>query len=86
MTHTSPGQIHVMHTETPPIRALLPGRCFRFEAVDASHGFEFFQVEGLMARVKWMSPDDAPPRPRSHQVLGVMLEGETWLLDTNQQK
>lgn len=40
-----------------------------------------FQVEGLMARVKWMSPDDAPPRPRSHQVLGVMLEGETWLVD-----
>ncbi len=47
-THTSPGQIHVMHTERPPIRALLPGRCFRYEAVDASHGFEFFQVEGLM--------------------------------------
>jgi phenylalanyl-tRNA synthetase alpha chain len=47
-THTSPGQIRVMHQETPPIRALLPGRCFRYEAVDASHGFEFFQVEGLM--------------------------------------
>ncbi len=38
-THTSPGQIHVMRTERPPIRALLPGRCFRYEAVDASHGF-----------------------------------------------
>ncbi|HSG85727.1 MAG TPA: phenylalanine--tRNA ligase subunit alpha [Candidatus Limnocylindrales bacterium] len=47
-THTSPGQIEVMHRERPPIRALLPGRCFRYEAVDASHGFEFFQVEGLM--------------------------------------
>jgi phenylalanyl-tRNA synthetase alpha chain len=47
-THTSPGQIHVMRTETPPIRALLPGRCFRYEAIDASHGSEFFQVEGLM--------------------------------------
>jgi phenylalanyl-tRNA synthetase alpha chain len=47
-THTSPGQIHVMHTETPPIRALLPGRCFRYEATDASHASEFFQVEGLM--------------------------------------
>jgi phenylalanyl-tRNA synthetase alpha chain len=47
-THTSPGQIRVMHDETPPIRALLPGRCFRYEAVDASHAFEFFQVEGLM--------------------------------------
>ncbi len=47
-THTSPGQIRVMHQEGPPIRALLPGRCFRYEAVDASHASEFFQVEGLM--------------------------------------
>ena len=47
-THTSPGQIRVMQTETPPIRALLPGRCYRYEAIDASHGSEFFQVEGLM--------------------------------------
>ncbi len=47
-THTSPGQIRVMQTTKPPIRALLPGRCFRYEAIDASHGSEFFQVEGLM--------------------------------------
>jgi phenylalanyl-tRNA synthetase alpha chain len=47
-THTSPGQIRVMRTVTPPIRALLPGRCFRYEAIDASHASEFFQVEGLM--------------------------------------
>jgi phenylalanyl-tRNA synthetase alpha chain len=47
-THTSPGQIHVMRTVEPPIRAILPGRCFRYEAIDASHGSEFFQVEGLM--------------------------------------
>ena len=47
-THTSPGQIRVMQAMKPPIRALLPGRCFRYESVDASHGFEFFQVEGLM--------------------------------------
>ena len=47
-THTSPGQIHVMRTVKPPIRAILPGRCFRYEAIDASHGSEFFQVEGLM--------------------------------------
>ena len=31
-----------------PIRVITPGRCFRYEAVDASHGFEFFQVEGLV--------------------------------------
>jgi N-hydroxyarylamine O-acetyltransferase len=41
-----------------------------------------FQVEGLMARVQWMLPADAPPRPRSHMVLGVTLDGETWLADS----
>jgi phenylalanyl-tRNA synthetase alpha chain len=47
-THTSPGQIHVLQSTKPPIRALLPGRCFRYESIDASHSTEFFQVEGLM--------------------------------------
>jgi phenylalanyl-tRNA synthetase alpha chain len=47
-THTSPGQIRVMQTVKPPIRVLLPGRCFRYESIDASHASEFFQVEGLM--------------------------------------
>jgi phenylalanyl-tRNA synthetase alpha chain len=47
-THTSPVQIRAMHAMTPPIRVITPGRCFRYEAVDASHGFEFFQVEGLV--------------------------------------
>ncbi|MGH2382501.1 MAG: phenylalanine--tRNA ligase subunit alpha, partial [Candidatus Limnocylindria bacterium] len=47
-THTSPGQIRVMHQEKPPIRALLPGRCYRYEAIDASHASEFFQVDGLV--------------------------------------
>ncbi len=47
-THTSPGQIRVMHAAEPPIRALLPGRCYRYEATDASHASEFYQVEGLM--------------------------------------
>jgi phenylalanyl-tRNA synthetase alpha chain len=47
-THTSPGQIRVMRATVPPIRALLPGRCFRYENVAADRNFEFFQVEGLM--------------------------------------
>ena len=47
-THTSPAQIRAMRELAPPIRVLIPGRCFRYEAVDASHGFEFFQIEGLV--------------------------------------
>jgi phenylalanyl-tRNA synthetase alpha chain len=47
-THTSPTQLRAMFALEPPIRVITPGRCFRYEAVDASHGFEFFQVEGLV--------------------------------------
>jgi phenylalanyl-tRNA synthetase alpha chain len=47
-THTSPVQIRAMRALQPPIRAIMPGRCFRYEAVDASHNFEFFQVEGIV--------------------------------------
>jgi phenylalanyl-tRNA synthetase alpha chain len=47
-THTSPVQIRAMRSLEPPIRVIMPGRCFRYEAVDASHSFEFFQVEGLV--------------------------------------
>jgi phenylalanyl-tRNA synthetase alpha chain len=47
-THTSPEQIRAMRELPSPLRVLMPGRCYRHEAVDASHGFEFLQVEGLM--------------------------------------
>lgn len=47
-THTSPGQIRAMREAWPrPIRALLPGKCHRYEDVDASHESMFYQVEGL---------------------------------------
>jgi phenylalanyl-tRNA synthetase alpha chain len=47
-THTSPTQIRAMRALEAPIRVLTPGRCFRHDAVDASHAFEFFQIEGLV--------------------------------------
>ncbi len=47
-THTSPVQLRAMQALDAPIRVITPGRCFRYEAVDASHAFEFFQVEGLV--------------------------------------
>lgn len=46
-THTSPMQIRVMEQRRPPVRVIVPGRCFRFEATDASHESVFFQYEGL---------------------------------------
>ncbi|MDR2771931.1 MAG: phenylalanine--tRNA ligase subunit alpha [Elusimicrobiota bacterium] len=46
-THTSPGQIHVMENQVPPIKIIVPGRVYRNEASDASHSSTFHQVEGL---------------------------------------
>ncbi len=46
-THTSPMQIRLMEKERPPIRAIVPGRVYRYEATDATHESIFYQVEGL---------------------------------------
>jgi phenylalanyl-tRNA synthetase alpha chain len=46
-THTSPMQIRLMERERPPIRAIVPGRVYRYEATDATHESMFYQVEGL---------------------------------------
>ncbi len=46
-THTSPMQIRLMERERPPIRVIVPGRAYRYEATDATHESIFFQVEGL---------------------------------------
>jgi phenylalanyl-tRNA synthetase alpha chain len=47
-THTSPGQIHVMREHCPePIRVILPGMCYRYEAITTRSEIQFHQVEGL---------------------------------------
>jgi phenylalanyl-tRNA synthetase alpha chain len=46
-THTSPVQIRFMENNKPPIRIISPGRVFRYEATDATHEAQFYQVEGL---------------------------------------
>ena len=38
-THTSPNQIRVMEKQKPPIRVIVPGKCYRSEATDATHDF-----------------------------------------------
>jgi phenylalanyl-tRNA synthetase alpha chain len=46
-THTSPVQIRTMERLRPPIYAVVPGRCYRRDAIDASHFPAFTQFEGL---------------------------------------
>lgn len=46
-TQTSNMQIRVMEKVKPPLRVIVPGKVYRYEQVDASHGFEFWQFEGF---------------------------------------
>jgi len=46
-THTSPNQVRFMEQHEPPIRIVVPGRCYRFEATDATHEWMLTQIEGL---------------------------------------
>ncbi|MDA1348238.1 MAG: phenylalanine--tRNA ligase subunit alpha, partial [Chloroflexi bacterium] len=46
-THTSPMQARIMESQQPPIRVVIPGKVFRYEATDATHEWHFHQVEGL---------------------------------------
>jgi phenylalanyl-tRNA synthetase alpha chain len=47
-THTSPVQVRAMKRLKPPFRAIVPGKVFRNESVDASHEHTFHQMEGLV--------------------------------------
>lgn len=47
-THTSPVQVRTMQQYGAPLRIIVPGRVFRYEATDASHDTTFDQVEGLL--------------------------------------
>ncbi|MDP3831048.1 MAG: phenylalanine--tRNA ligase subunit alpha, partial [Ignavibacteriaceae bacterium] len=46
-THTTPVQIRIMEKQKPPIRAIMPGKVFRNEAVSARSYCLFHQVDGI---------------------------------------
>ncbi|MBL8756350.1 MAG: phenylalanine--tRNA ligase subunit alpha, partial [Planctomycetes bacterium] len=52
-THTSPVQVRTLQRAVkngfqPPLKVIVPGRCFRSETVDKSHEHTFYQMEGLV--------------------------------------
>jgi phenylalanyl-tRNA synthetase alpha chain len=47
-TQTSPVQARVMENTAPPIKIICPGKCYRSDAVDATHSPVFHQIEGLV--------------------------------------
>lgn len=66
-THTSPVQIRYMEKHQPPFRIIAPGQTYRYEATDASHDMQFWQIEGLM--VDWRTS----PTPVSMSTLVAVL-------------
>jgi phenylalanyl-tRNA synthetase alpha chain len=46
-THTSSVQVRLMEKQNPPIRAIMPGRVYRNEAVSARANCFFHQIEGI---------------------------------------
>jgi len=48
-THTSPIQVRVMESQSPPVRIIAPGKAYRVDS-DVSHTPMFHQVEGLMVQ------------------------------------
>ncbi len=47
-SQTSTAQIRMMEKEKPPLQIVHAGKVYRPDAVDASHSFMFYQMEGLM--------------------------------------
>jgi len=46
-THTTAVDIRVMEKMSPPIRVVMPGKVYRYEASDATHTPMFYQIDGL---------------------------------------
>jgi phenylalanyl-tRNA synthetase alpha chain len=47
-TQTSAIQVRALEQREPPLRIVAPGRCFRYEKLDATHEHTFYQMEGMM--------------------------------------
>lgn len=47
-SQTSTVQIRAMEQMQPPVRIIVPGRCYRRDTVDATHCHTFYQLEGLL--------------------------------------
>ena len=46
-THTTSVSARIIETMQPPIRVVIPGKVYRYEASDATHTPMFYQIDGL---------------------------------------
>lgn len=47
-TQVTSMQVPIMQKTKPPIRAVMPGKVYRVDDIDPSHGFEFWQLDGFV--------------------------------------
>ncbi len=47
-THTSATQNYLIKKHGTPLKVVVPGRCYRFDEMDATHDTMFYQIEGLV--------------------------------------
>ena len=75
-SQTSPVQIRVMETHTPPVRIVAPGRVFRRDTPDATHGMTLAAV--TLPYFRHILPYGLPKFKRfATQVWGISPEGKT---------
>ena len=60
-THTSPMQARVMEGQQPPVRVIVPGKCYRYEATDATH--ECTSTRSRVSRLTRASPSPTSKAP-----------------------
>lgn len=47
-TQVTSMQVKILEKTKPPIRVVMPGKVYRVDDVDPSHGFEFWQIDGFV--------------------------------------
>ena len=47
-TQVTSMQVKILEKTKPPIRVVMPGKVYRVDDIDPSHGFEFWQIDGFL--------------------------------------
>lgn len=75
-------QLDIESVQTKLVSQRRGGWCFEhnglFHAVLEALGFD---AHPLIARVRWRQPETAPETPKSHRLMSVIIDGETWIAD-----
>ena len=74
-THTTPVQVRIMEKQQPPVRAIMPGRVYRNEAVSSRSYCMFHQVDGIYVERRPVLMDGDPARTNTSRLLPSVVAG-----------